>query len=272
VLARLAYQGVTLDQSKVELSGVRANYLKLTWEGQSSFVVQGVRGEFVSGTTEALPRTWTKVSGVRKEGGPQGELMFATGGVFPVDQIRIPLAETNLFVRVALLSSDRIDGQWRERYTGTVYRVSVEGRELVSPPIELGGSVPDRFWLLKSEGSSGRPLALELGWVPHQLLFLARGGKPFRLAYGSVAVERADSGFVALMEELKLARGGKPVIPEAATFAAMQSNLGGAARLAPPPPPLPWKKWLLWAALALAVAFVAGMALRLYKEMSVKAP
>ena len=69
------------------------------------------------------------------------------------------------------------------------------------------------------------------------------------------------------------------ILPEIATFDASpkrvkialatlgpQVVLGGEARRIPPPPPFPWKSALLWAALALGVAVLAFMALRLSRD------
>jgi hypothetical protein len=44
--------------------------------------------------------------------------------------------------------------------------------------------------------------------------------------------------------------------------------LGGEQQLQPAPPPLPWKKWLLWSVLVAGVLAMLGMARGLYRQMN----
>jgi hypothetical protein len=285
VLARLAYQGETLERKRVEFPEVRSSFLRITWDGDTPLRLTSISGEFVSGKKLDAVRSWTRVSGrLRSPANPSAsasaageEFIFGTQSSLPVDSIQVLLPETNTFIRLRLSSADTEDGPWVERFAGTVYRMTVEGKEIVSLPIQLRSFVADRYWVFRIEGKEsswgGKAPELELGWVPHRLLFLARGDAPFRLAYGSAVVGRTDFGFASLMESLNAANDAQTVVPQEAQLVGGQMELGGATRLATPPEvkPLAWKQWALWAILVFALVLVAGMAWKLYRELSTQA-
>jgi hypothetical protein len=273
VLAKLNYQGKSLDQKRIELPKTRARFLKVTSKSPFPFKPESVEGEFVSRTQVEAARSWIKIPGVAPVD-PKDPFVFDTQAALPVDAVRVLLPEENMFMHVRLLSGVDPHGPWVERFTGTAYRVGLDGQEVQSAPFSTGRLSSDRYWALSLQaneaGLAGKIPALELGWVPHQLLFMARGSGPFRLAYGSAAVEGADFDFPALMAELALSRKGAPVVPQVARLLGGQTELGGTDRLVPEPVPTvhPWKQWVLWGTLVIALLLVAGMAWRLYQELS----
>lgn len=262
VLGRWERQGSVLEQKDIALEGATGKYLKITWEGDGGFDLRALHGEFVADETVAAPKTWSHVPPQPGGYAARGQV-FAS--VFPVESIRVALAGDDALVRLSLSSGDTAEGPWTPRYTGTAYRMKVEGQEIVSPPVRFEGPITDRFWRL--EAADGKTPTLEFGWVPHRLLFLAEGAGPYTLAYGSAAAPQAGVGFATLLENLKADRDGKPVVPQRARWAGTQKELGGAAKLLPPPVRA-WKRWLLWAVLAGAVLAIAAMARQLYRELA----
>lgn len=127
----------------------------------------------------------------------------------------------------------------------------------------------DRYWRIQVEGSSGGLGAgipqLEVGWLPHRLVFVARGPGPFRLAFGSSREGLCNLRDDALLATLQDRQQGK-IRPASATAGPVET-LGGAAALRPRIAPATWKRWLLWGALILGVGMLAGMAYRLYRQM-----
>jgi hypothetical protein len=95
-------------------------------------------------------------------------------------------------------------------------------------------------------------------WVPHEVVFVARGAGPFYVAYGSATAESAAVSLAVLPKNLSIA--------SASLFEP--ESLGGEARLSPPPAPYAWKAALLWAILIAGAAFLGWMAFRLSKDFS----
>ena len=285
VLAKLAFQGETLEQKKIELPGVRSKYLKITAEGGISFGLESVSGEFVSQQRLDSVKRPVKIPGrirLPEEGAAGGrtmsenEFVYDANSVAPMDSVKVLLPEPNMFIRFHLASSGSENGPWVDRTSGTAYQLTLDGKELASAAIPLNQPIPDRYWLLKVEGKGinlrDRILQLELGYVPHQLLFLVRGSAPFRLVYGSAIAEGLDFGFGALLESLRVARSGQAVVPQASQLVGERKELGGPARLKAPPEekPVPWKQFGLWGVLGLFVLLSAGMAWRLFRDLSAK--
>ena len=285
VLAKLAFQGETLEQKKIEFPGVRSKYLKLAAEGGIPFGLESVSGEFVSQQRLDSVKRPVKIPGrirLPEEGAAGGrtmsenEFVYDANSVAPMDSVKVLLPEPNMFIRFHLASSGSENGPWVDRTSGTAYQLTLDGKELASAAIPLNQPIPDRYWLLKVEGKGinlrDRILQLELGYVPHQLLFLVRGSAPFRLVYGSAIAEGLDFGFGALLESLRVARSGQAVVPQASQLVGERKELGGPARLKAPPEekPVPWKQFGLWGVLGLFVLLSAGMAWRLFRDLSAK--
>jgi hypothetical protein len=107
---------------------------------------------------------------------------------------------------------------------------------------------------------------MRAGWLPQQLVFAARGGSPFVLAYGS---STAMSN--ALPIRTLVPGYDTPAAPAIGVAKPQSTNveaLGGAERLTRP---IDAKRWLLWSTLVLGVIVLGWMAWRLSRQMSLPA-
>jgi hypothetical protein len=117
----------------------------------------------------------------------------------------------------------------------------------------------------RSGGIGSTPPKLEAQWRSAQVVFVARGPGPFRLAFGDPDAKAAWVSVSTLMPDYK--RGDELKLPEA-TVGTIE---GGSprrvsflpARVAEIAP----RKLALWATLILAVAVLAFMAWRLHRQM-----
>ena len=109
-------------------------------------------------------------------------------------------------------------------------------------------------WLLRvtPPASLGAPPALELGWLPHDLLFAAQGAGPYQLAYGAAGVGPVNFPIPALLADIE--KQDKNTLIRKAEVGA-ETVLGGEGRLGRQPD---WKKAAWWAALVAAVACWPG--------------
>jgi len=274
---RLAAGGERLEQLRIEFPARKAKYLRLTWPGRGTALeLAGLAVEPGETVVEA-PRQWHEAPAAAVKDRP-GEFEFDVGGQLPVDRLRVALPQANTVAVIEISARAKPADAWRPVTTATVYRLNREGEELKSPEVAIGGTA-DRYWRLKIDprggGIGGGQPVLAVGWVPHRVVFAARGEAPFQLAYGSRDAKPAAFGIATLVpgykDEATLdLRSAQPVAkPAAVAIGAAQTagpqTLGGAAATRER---IDWKRWALWASLVLGVAVLGLMAFRLGRQMS----
>lgn len=274
-LVNVQMGGQQLQQRRIELPQHKAKYLRLAWahEGakNSSPEITVASGKLAEKFVEAA-RERATFSATKGE----NEYIYDLKGYFPVDRFRLELPQANTIVQVEVLARDKAEQPWRSVTRGVVYRLRQAGSEIVSPDLRFGAS-SERWWMIRVDQrggglGSGMPM-LNAGWVPHQLVFAARGAPPFTLAYGSreaqpgaIVIEslipgyRDDAG-----ASVRVAKtGAQPAVNVQAAQAQAQKELGGNARLQQP---IDWKRWSLWGVLGLGVLVLGVMAWRLMKQL-----
>lgn len=270
----LEHRGARLERRRVELYGGRGHYLRVSFTGvPPSFMLRRTRLELRPEQPE-LEREWRWLDGV--EGKSRGEWTYDAGGHFPADRVRLRLPQPNTVVQVQLLTRERADDPWRLAGAAVAYRLARSGGEIVSPDIPVRAA-SERFWLVKVEqkggGAGAGQLRLEIGWLPHEVVFAARGEAPFVVAYGN---PNAKGGPLPVSAVLPRRADGPDAV------AVERAAVGPVARTVPRPPSLfrepgrfarNWvenrdvKKWALWAVLGAGVTLLAWMALRLLREV-----
>jgi hypothetical protein len=276
-LVNLEMAGQRLQQKRVELPQHKVKYLRLSWVQQGTGTARpemtAASGEPVERAVEA-PREWAE--GKFSKGEKPGEYLFDLRGRHPVDRVRLHLPEPNTVAQVQLFARDRNEQDWRPVTRGVVYRLRRDSGEVTSPDLPVGVTT-DRYWLLRVDQrgggvGSGTP-QLEVGWVPHALVFAARGEPPFQLAYGNrdakpggYAIDSLIPGYSdASLPRIRAAKAGaQQTINVSGAKALEQQELGGEARLKEV---VDWKRWSLWGALVLGVLILGAMAWRLVRQM-----
>jgi hypothetical protein len=275
-LVSLEVAGQRLQQKRVELPQQKVKYLRLSWAqggGSAAPEITSARGEPVSRTVEA-PREWAQFEATKGE--KPGEYLFDLHGHLPVDRARLQLPEVNTVVQIELLARDKSEAPWRPVTRGVVYRLRRDGNEITSPDLSTGAA-SERYWLLRVDQrgggiGSGMP-KLEAGWVPHSLVFAARGEPPFQLAYGNREAKPAAYAIETLIPgyrdsggaKIRAAKtGAQQAMSPSGTQVSQQRELGGEARLKEA---IDWKRWSLWGALVLGVLVLGFMAWRLMRQM-----
>jgi hypothetical protein len=280
-LVNLEVAGQRLQQKRIELPLQKVKYLRLSWVPQGDRAplpdLTSASGELVEKSIEA-PREWASVEAGKGE--KPGEYAFDARGHFPVDRIRLHLPEANTVAQVELLARSRSDQPWRQVTRGVAYRLRRGEAEVTGPDLAVGVAT-DRYWLLRVDQRGGGLGAgapkLEIGWVPHRVVFAARGSPPFQLAYGrrdakpaAYAIESLIPGYREDRAENTGARiraataGTQQTVNVQSAQALAQTELGGEARRHEA---IDWKRWSLWAALVLGVLILGVMAWRLVKQL-----
>ena len=193
-----------------------------------------------------------------------------------MDRLRVALPEANTIVQIEVLTRDRAEQPWRSVARGVAYRLNRSGSEMLSPDIAISAPA-ERWWMIRIDQrggglGSGLP-TLNAGWVPHQLVFAARGAAPFTLAYGNRGAVPGALPIASLIpgyrdDAVGTVRVAKtdatPTVNVQAASMQAQKELGGAVRLEEQ---TDWKRWSLWAVLGLGVVVLGGMAWRLMKQL-----
>jgi hypothetical protein len=131
-----------------------------------------------------------------------------------------------------------------------------------STPIKLARR-PYHSISFTSDAALSEAPTIELIYPQYELLFLGDGNRPYSLAWGNHESSGPVSDLSAILQgSLQQAQQDAGLARPGAT-----EESGGQARLTPQPE-LPWKKWLLWTLLILAVIVTARMASKLYREMN----
>jgi hypothetical protein len=238
--------------------------------------VAGAQARLARAVAEA-PRQWI-ILAPRALGAAPGEFVFDSRAHFPADRLRLLLPQANTVVAVQWFSREREQDQWRSIARSTVYRLAGSHAESLSPPLTVSVD-SDRYWLLRIDqrgGGLGAGTAqLELGWIPQELVFAARGEAPFTLAFG-----RRNAAGAALPVEALIPGYGSDPRTAGATDPGDRSPvpLGRAVLRAPPRPViLPEEKGLgrlgeprvlaMWAAMLAGVALLGLMTVHLVRQM-----
>ncbi len=266
-LTEMLYGNHKLEQRRIHLPLRQAPYLRLQWPaGATDVHLTDVRGTVINKVISRPRRSFT-LSGVRDADNLR-VFHFDSKGVFPADQVNVRLPQINSLIQAVVKSRQNADDPWRQRCRGVFYNLRMDQTDMQNP-VFSSALTTDRYWRLEilsdTGGMGNNPPRLELGWTPNDLVFLARGESPFTLAFGNADMRPPAPTDNLLLEPLQ--NKTKPASLIRPAHIKERIQLGGASRLNPMPPPIPWKQWLLWVILVAGVVFLGFMAWNLYRQM-----
>jgi hypothetical protein len=271
-LVSLRHEGAKLEQRRIEFVSRKPKYLRISWDGMPPGAsLLALRAEPGDVQVDAA-RQWEQVAG-RSAVDKPGEHAFDTQGQFPADRVRFELPQPNTVVQVQILSRARGEAPWRPLTSALVYRLRRDGVEVSSPDVAIGENA-DRYWLLRVDQKggglgAGEPRLL-LGWLPHEIVWVARGNPPFTLAYGSRDAKPSAYAIESVVPNYRRDAdlGAKVATVEQLTRSSVEADaptvLGGQRVLEKQ---IDIKQWALWASLVIGVGFLGWMAWRLLKQM-----
>jgi hypothetical protein len=274
-LARLDQAGHRIERNRVELPAVARKYLLVSAAQAQPLPVELVAARArLAPVIEAPPRRRERIAGVRApvERGDRAVFVFDLGGPVPVDRVQVDFPVANTVVEADLFSADTADGPWIHHYSGVLYSLDRAEGALRNPEVDVP-PVRQRYFRLavaeKGGGIGAGTPALEVAWVPEQLLFVARGAGPFALGYGRANAPAARFDAASLIRSALPpdADPQRDVPRETAALGPVQS--AGDPSVLEPHREAPRPRTLaLWAVLVGGVAFVLALSLRLLRRMS----
>ncbi|MDR2662566.1 MAG: DUF3999 domain-containing protein [Treponema sp.] len=244
-LARyLSSGGGRVEQKVLELRGAEDSYLLISIRG-SAPGLKSITAEF---ETLTLPG---KISESRVQGRlaeNRREALFDAGAFYPLRSVDFALSGPD-FLNVEISSRFSESEDWRYETSGLLYMFTNEGRARRNKPFALSSTAP--FWRLSLSGEVpfASPPELILSWEARELIFLARGGGPWTLAYGNADI------------------GPSPDLlsPEAIQGELVEASVSGAEQYRGRqgtgiPRERAYQPWLLWGSLVASVLVLTGLA------------
>jgi Protein of unknown function (DUF3999) len=262
-LLKVSYGGSTLSQERIEVEGLKARYLRLRWPDGApdiaSVEVEAQAADANAQDSTATQRQWR--AGVDMQAGKApGEYLFETDGAYPVDRLRLDLPQPNTVARATVYSRANAQTPWRDVADGVLYRLRGKTGDQGNPPFEVSADT-DREWRIvvdmRNGGLGSGVPAATVGWHPDDITFVARGAAPFTLGVGNVTLTSA----AASRDELLI--GASPDVVAARVGAALPVSAQDVQAAATTKDNDAVRRYVLWAALLLAVGALGTMAWRL---------
>ena len=248
-LVSLSQGAQRLERRTIEFRPQRVKYLRIAWIDPARAVelktVLGVR----AGRGVQPERVWKRIAAAL-DAGTSGDYRVDVGGLFPLDRLALRLSQEGTVAPIEILSRAGAADAWQPVARTLAYRVTHDGQEISSTDVAFAPN-PHRYWLLrvdeKTGGIGAQALVLRAGWIPREIVFAARGARPFSLAYGNAKAQANALPIETLVPGWQTDR--EPTMPAATTGAPRRLAAEESARQR-----IDGEKWSLWAAVLVGVA------------------
>jgi hypothetical protein len=263
-IARLSFADERVEQREVQLPGAKARYLRLLWQApQQAPALLAARLVSIESQDLAPPLAWS--APLAPSSTRAGEYSWELPLSLSLQKVRVQLPPGNVLAPVSLSSRDSGKLEWRPLASGLLYRLPENGKEVLQDEIELYGMPVQQLRLrvdARGGGLGSEAPQIRVAVRGTQVVFLARGSAPYRLAVGDVSVRSAALPLGTLIpgyEPSRLASLGRAIAPE--TVPEVVREAAAAAQSA-----ADWKRIGLWAVLLAGVALLGGMAFSLLRK------
>ena len=262
-VARLSFGEDRIDQRQVELPAQSARYLRLLWHSpQQAPELDVVTLRSRRQSSSPAPLVWSQPMPAQALG--DGSYEWQLPQALPLERLRISLDEPNTLAPVWFEARSREQDPWRALTSGVLYRLPQDGREVRLDELALPGS-PVRQLRLKVDARGGglgqQPPTAAFAVRATQLVFLARGEPPYRLAVGRGDATSSALPISTLIPDYSTERLAALARAEVDVSAAQT-----VVETAPAAAGTDWKRWGLWAVLLLGVVLLAAMAASLLRR------
>ncbi len=262
-VARLSFAGDRIDQPQVELPERAARYIRLLWSSpRQAPELDAVTLRSRRQASSPAPLVWSE--SMQAQATSDGHYQWQLPQALPIERVRINLDEPNTLAPVSFAARAAEKDPWRALASGVLYRLPQEGREVRQDELVLP-ALPVRQVRLKIDARGGglgqQALTAAFAVRATQLVFLARGEPPYRLAVG-----RADATAAALPLSTLIPGNSTERLTSLASAQVDVAAVRSAEVNVPATAATDWKRWGLWAVLLLGVALLAAMAASLLRR------
>jgi hypothetical protein len=269
-LVHLQQSGQVIEKDTFEWDDTTGKYLRIVWHEPAGAPALVSASVVTTQTSNNAPRMlWTTpIPATVTEANMYD---YPIAGRLPLEQLRIGLPQINTLAplqvqRYLAPSPQRQHGAWQTIVQTVAYRLQSPEGEIISPDIELNVESVDRLRLAVDASGGGigsTPPTLQVGFVPHMLVFLARGQGPYTLAWGSKTIIDGSMPAATLL----------PNYSNDNLITASQATLQPIANMPEAMLPVTEKasdktsKGVLWAVLVAGLLVLVAMVLTLLKQM-----
>jgi hypothetical protein len=248
---------------------VKRRYLVLSGAEALPVEVTAVRARLAP-VIDPPPRQRERIQGERAPG-ERAEYVFDLGGAIPVDRVQVDLPTANTVVEAQLYSALEASGPWLHHFSGVLYQLDHPDGALRNAEITVP-AIRRRYFKLavaeKGGGLGGVAPALEVAWMPEQLLFVARGAGPFALGYGRAQVDGSRFDAAELIQSaLPPDADPRRDLPRETAQLGPVRTVGDPSVLEPRAEPPAPKTLALWGVLVGSVLIVLALSVRLLRRM-----
>ncbi len=268
-LVNMAFQNHKLTENSIKLQIEKTNYLSLHFEDQKpGLEVDNIQIYHTQFSYKRL-NNWKTVS--LKKTTEEGEYTFNTELKALAHDIDIKLPENNTVVRVKVLSRSSDEDQWQHRGSALLYRLTVNETDIEQSNVNIYSN-RDTQWLLRFDQQGGGIGAgsprVKFSWYPQQLVFVARGGAPYNVVWGSTRVNPVNINANQLLPDLD--KNGLTNASMVSTALLLTDSLRPVNKqmLKAKEKEINWRHWILWIVLVASALMLIWMAVRLMKKMA----
>ena len=284
----LEHAGQRLEQNRAELAGEAPRYLRLIWTSSGPApAIRGARLWLSESVILSAPLVW--YGPIAASRSAAGSHEYGTEGQIPLERLRIHLPQENSLAEITVQRLETpgprhfpppvqlrdLHGRpaaaptWRDIGRQVVYRLQSPQGEITQPELDLDGRPTGLLRLVVAPRGGGIGTAvpqIEIGFIPREIVFLARGQSPFQLAWGLASAEDAQLALATLIPGYQ---SGREIPAQPATVATDEAR--GANSSATEATPVKSmadgsRKPLLWAILIGAVVVLGLMAAALLRQ------
>lgn len=252
-----------LTLKRVEFPPARSKYFRLTWDDLPVPIKQVI----VETTADNAPAQYlTHVLQIRQRQAASQDYEFELPAPICLERLRLLLPQADSIASASFFARRAEHDPWQPVTAATFYRISRDNTEIASPAHVLSG-IRSRYWRLHLDRYSTEfpaTLQLEIGWRPHQLVFLATGAAPYTLAFGNPKAKPAGFPLSTLLPGYRAK--DELGLPIAATGVIAGRTAGGATFI-DSWQEMEWKPLLLWAILIAGVVLLGWMAWNIKKGL-----
>ncbi|MDD2832608.1 MAG: DUF3999 domain-containing protein [Methylotenera sp.] len=247
-----------------------ARYLQIKPADGLSLTFLTVRAEYKSVRSLSPEIYWQKLQFQARENLEKGivNLDFESTGRFPAKYLQVNLPENNTLTRVSIMTRNRADRPWQHLTTAPLFRMDQAATRIANPDILLDSTIA-RFWRLQFNQASGgighQNAKLSIGWLPHTIVWNARGNAPYTLHVGEQKEIINAIPVTALIPDYKAETA--LTLPNA-NIRLTEAHLNPQNVANSWVTPSDYKKWILWSGLLLGLLVLAGMAYSLFRSIS----
>lgn len=264
-LIAVDFGGRRLARLAIDFAPTRARYWRIAWHGGTAPAFDCVEGLPPQRQVEAL-RERDSVEGHAVPDQP-GDIDYDLGASLPVDRVSFAFADTNTVAPLSIFVRNDAKEAWRPIAQGVFYRVEQGGATLENAPVTVTAGHA-RYWRVHADPSTGgvgkRLPQLVVGWPAEQVVFVARGGGPYTLAWGDATAAPASLGIAALFPGAADVRAAAEAVPVATVGASVANEPTRAAGMTA----AELRRVGLWAVLVVAALVLGAMGIGLARQMN----